>query len=113
MKDRTQMTRLPTVDDCEGCGVCCMHMGYPPYLRGEDGGRVEVYWTRMPPELKREWLEYVENYQVAEGELDGPCVWFDLESRRCKHHDARPSVCRDFEVGSKGCRDWRKAYEIS
>ncbi|QDT07700.1 Flagellin N-methylase [Rubripirellula lacrimiformis] len=89
-----------------------MHMGYPPYLRGENGGPVEPYWTQMPADLKSQWLAYVESYSVPEGELDGPCVWLDLESRRCKHHEARPSVCRDFRVGSKGCQDWRHAYGI-
>ncbi|TWU57829.1 YkgJ family cysteine cluster protein [Rubripirellula reticaptiva] len=104
--------KLPTIEDCGDCGVCCMHMGYPPYLRGENGGPVEEYWTTMPADLKREWLAYVESYDVPDDELDGPCVWLDLDTKRCKHHESRPSVCRDFRVGSQGCRDWRTAYGL-
>ena len=101
--------RLPVIPDCEGCGVCCMHMGYPAFMHPADQSFDAVYWTAMPEALKRELVEFIERYEKPEGQdLDGPCVWFDMETRRCKHHEYRPRVCRDFEVGSKGCRDWRE-----
>lgn len=108
------MTKLPTIDDCGGCGVCCLHMGYPPYLRGERGGPVEEHWTKMPAELKSELMDFMANYQAPpEGQLDGPCTWFDPETKRCRHHPWRPRVCRDFRVGSRGCQQWRAAYDVS
>lgn len=102
---------LPTVSDCGGCGVCCLHMGYPEYIRGPDDQPIEEYWAAMPTELQDELIEYIAQYErPAAGELDGPCVWLDPKSRRCKHHEFRPRVCRDFQVGSKDCLAWREFY---
>ena len=131
-------TELNVIEDCNGCGVCCLHMGYPAYmlprepvaadqiavdpelqqllkagwteaelLKGHPG---EKYWHQLPGKLKEEWQAFVDSYR-REGELDGPCFWFDQETRLCKHHQVRPQVCRDFEAGSVECRQWRKVYE--
>lgn len=130
--------KLPIVADCEGCGVCCLHMGYPTFIRPKTpltpeqidvdpdlrkrarndrrrqellaGHPGETYWERLPDELKKELEDYIEGYSAVDGALDGPCIWLDLETRRCKHHKYRPRVCRDFEVGGRGCRDWREYY---
>ena len=104
--------RLPVISDCQGCGVCCMHMGYPAYMDPADQSFDAVYFNAMPDDIKAELMAYIETYQKPQGsDLDGPCFWFDMETRQCKHHEYRPRVCRDFEVGSKGCRDWRRHYE--
>lgn len=87
-------------------------MGYPPYLTGADGGPVEPAWTTMAPDLKQSLIDYMATYEVPDGQLDGPCIWFNQETNLCRHHESRPNVCRDFRVGSKGCRDWRSAYGI-
>ncbi len=66
----------------------------------------------MPIDLKHELVDYIESYEAPPaGQLDGPCIWFDLQTRTCKHHEHRPSVCRDFEIGSSQCREWRKHYQ--
>ncbi len=104
-------TTLPTVTDCEGCGVCCLQMGYPEYIYDSEHGPDEEHWTNLPADLKQELLTFIENYQhPPEGELDGPCIWLDPETRRCKHHAYRPNVCRDFEVGCKDCLGWREHH---
>lgn len=115
-------TKLPTVDDCSHCGVCCLHMGYPPYL-GMNGEKPEPAWEAMPNDLKQELLEfkavYEQSHRDRDGQgshsdqLDSACVWFDQSTKACKHHEFRPKVCRDFQVGSKGCRDWRRHYGIA
>ena len=103
---------LPTVSDCEGCGVCCLHMGYPTYIRESDTGPGEPAWQDLPANLKQELLRDIERYEPpAAGQLDGPCTWFDQQTRRCKHHQHRPQVCRDFQVGSRNCLDWRRHYQ--
>ena len=107
-----QKTKLPVINDCEGCGLCCLHMGYPTYMDPADKSFDAVYWNAMPDDVKQELLDYIASYKKpADDDLDGPCFWFDMETRRCKHHEYRPRVCRDFEVGSKGCRDWREHYK--
>lgn len=111
MTSRRKQSSLPTVSDCGGCGVCCMHMGYPVFLRGMDTQPDEEHWTALPAELKEELLRYIAEYpSPPHGELDGACFWFDVESRRCRYHEHRPRVCRDFAVGSKQCLDWRSHY---
>lgn len=109
---------LPTVSDCNSCGICCHHMGYPsfitesrPKLSGGESQIGEPAWINMPDSLKQDLLEYIRNYKPPAGDnLDGPCCWYDAEHRRCKHHEHRPDVCRDFTVGGKGCLEWRQHY---
>ena len=101
----------PTEITCGGCGVCCFHMGYPAFKEPYEQSYDREYWLSMPAELRQELITYIKSYQSPpRGELDGPCFWLDLETRRCKHHQHRPTVCRTFETGSSGCRQWRQAY---
>lgn len=38
------------------------------------------------------------------------CLWFDAETRLCKHHEWRPQVCRDYEIAGREClRERRRA----
>ncbi|TWU35865.1 Flagellin N-methylase [Novipirellula artificiosorum] len=85
-----------------------MHMGYPAYLQATEQRPAEEHWVSMPAELKSQLIEYMASYTVPEDQIDGPCIWLDLETRRCRHHEHRPRVCRDFQVDGKGCREWRK-----
>lgn len=135
---------LPVVADCEGCGVCCFHMGYPAFILPRDpmsddqidadpklveqikndprrraelhaGNPGESYWHALPDELRSQWESFVADYQLPEyGEdpktFDGPCIWLDMETRRCKNHEHRPRICRDFETGSSECHQWRVYY---
>ena len=135
---------LPLVAECRGCGVCCLHMGYPPFirpvapisleeidldeqlsaeiavdpLRRQDllrGRAGEKWWFLLPEDLREELEDYIAHYQPKNyggnvETLDGPCCWFDTETRRCQHHEHRPNVCRDFETGSQQCHEWRSHY---
>ena len=116
----TTSKQLPTISDCESCGICCLNMGYPSYVTtsqsdtDQEGSDInEQAWVNMPSGLKQELLLYIQNYQTPpDGELDGPCVWYDTARRCCKHHEHRPQVCRDFSVGGKGCLEWRSHYRL-
>jgi len=95
-------------------------MGYPSYVIGglptaseTKQEASEKAWTDMPQALKQELLEYIASYSAPiDGGLDGPCIWYDAERRRCKHHEHRPQVCRDFSIGGAGCLEWRRHYRI-
>jgi len=136
-------SKLPVVN-CEGCGVCCFHMGYPAYVLPRepmteaeiesnhelsqraakdkrfkqdllDGHPGESHWHRMPDDLRAQWQAHVDGYQQPNYDgtvesLDGPCIWLDMETRHCIHHEYRPNICRDFKADSPGCHDWRKHY---
>jgi uncharacterized protein len=108
---------LPVIDSCEGCGACCTYVGSPPgyalfcpppgrrLLDWTKGTPDHALWLAMPRRLRAELRAYYARC-LAEGDgRDGePCVWFDEDTRRCKHHEHRPSVCREFEVGGEDCR---------
>lgn len=123
--------QLPIVD-CMGCGVCCLHMGYPAFNLPTEILRQVIAekeidthglgpaaiadlerWIQMPRHLQDEILEAIETYRApVEGELDQACIWLDPTTRLCSHHTHRPQVCRDFEVGCKQCHDWRLHYRV-
>lgn len=108
---RPETTSLPTVTSCENCCSCCMHMDYPAYITGSDTQPPEEHWVNLPHDLKEELLQYIADYdEPAKGELGTPCFWLDLEKKCCKHHEYRPNVCRDFDVGCTDCLGWRKEY---
>ena len=132
------MTRLPIAENCQGCGVCCMQMGFPTFMlpadpltvaeieadpalqkRAEDpdirqhlldGHPGESYWHELPDHLRQELETFWELHAGKTDQLQGPCIWLDLETRQCQHHEHRPQVCRDFEVGSRQCQEWRAFY---
>ncbi len=88
-------------------------MGYPSFQYDLPSQADEVHWTNLPRSLKAELLNYIATYPVPPpGELDGVCVWYDAETRRCKHHEHRPQVCRDFQIGGNDCRGWRKHFGV-
>ena len=83
---------------CEGCGACCMHIGIPPF--GEWNGDTEdPEFDALPEELRQEILDRTEEESWAFKQ----CLWFDRETRRCKHYDLRPLICVAFEPGNPVC----------
>lgn len=76
----------------------------------------ESYWESLPDDLRQQWLMHVRQYRLPDytdqvESFDGPCIWLDLETRQCRHHEHRPQICRSFEVGSADCRAWRRHYQ--
>lgn len=99
---------LPLIQSCEGCGACCMGMNSPPFIGRDD------------PELLAAPLDVHKSYEdgMVQRDRDGwpdfvPCFWLDLETRKCKHYEHRPEVCRDaLVINDDGCRHWREEYKI-
>jgi Fe-S-cluster containining protein len=90
----------PAVTRCDGCGVCCREQNIPPYLDEIDF---------IPPALQREVLEA----RKHEAELAGkPCIWWDEGTRKCRHHEDRPNICREYEVGGELCMETRARFGV-
>ena len=88
-----------------------------PGLRNRlhQGWQGESHWHRLPDDLRRQWQAFVDEYVLPEytdqvESFDGPCIWLDMKTRQCRHHEYRPQICRDFEVGSADCHAWRRHY---
>lgn len=95
------MSRIPIPVDCSDCGVCCLHVGVPPFV----GAEIE----RLPETLLAEmsmarWFRWPEH---------GPCAWYDAATKKCIHHEHRPQICRDFEVGCEVCVEFRRMAGVT
>jgi Fe-S-cluster containining protein len=52
-------------------------------------------------------------YESNRHSVSGPCVGLDVTSRRCRHYEFRPDICRTFETGGKWCQGYRERLIIS
>jgi Fe-S-cluster containining protein len=81
---------------CHDCGVCCLAHSLPPF----DANEV----ARAPDALIREIEAYTRSARHRDSH---PCLWLDLATGKCMHHDVRPVLCRWFAPGGKACNDLR------
>tara|TARA_Y100000310_G_C20382363_1_gene668749 strand:+ start:367 stop:690 length:324 start_codon:yes stop_codon:yes gene_type:complete len=105
---------FPVIENCDGCGACCFEQSSPPsYLESSwpDPEDMARYHT-LPADAKAVLDEYRERLMAGEIQGDVPCCWLDTELMQCRFYSHRPNICRDFEVGSEGCRTWRDEYCI-
>ena len=99
-------------ESCDGCGLCCEKIGSPVLLyasRPDIPGPNPFRPPGLPKKLIREiddcflWLRRGEEPQEQ-------CLWFDQETRRWKHYEWRPQLCRDYELGGAGCLIERRPF---
>jgi Fe-S-cluster containining protein len=127
-----RLVQLPTlpVTSCAGCmGSCCRHLGTPPGFAAFFSPYGIAAWAvdspdheivkHMPEEVQAELREYYRAVFAGEiedrtrvSDVDIPCLWLDLETGLCRHHEWRPTTCRDFAIGSPNCLDARRRYRI-
>jgi Fe-S-cluster containining protein len=99
-----------------------MEMGFPPgyqiflypagYLpAGEETADFERFHA-MPASLADELREQFAAGKEGFFRGDRPCVWLDLETRRCKHYEHRPDICRNFDLGCPACRRHRDRHGV-
>ncbi len=116
------MTTLPIIADCNNCGACCMHMRTPPHIVGLNsdgswhnyGGSSQDDFLRLmvaPAEARQAIVDRL-NASYDDVPDESPCAWLDLETKKCRWHDHRPDVCRDFDVGGESCLATRSACGI-
>ena len=120
------MQSLPIVENCDDCGACCMHMGTPPFMghfwqegREPERWAASMYGPDGDPSIDDDdWQRLhaapTEAFEVYRATLHGPssdgmpCCWFDQQTKRCRFHEFRPEICRQFEVGSEACLSHRR-----
>ena len=108
---------LPVISNCDDCGACCMgQAGLPaswfvsPVI---PSGRT-ASGKSLPNELRKQLQAIVQQWLNSGFPADdSPCIWFDQKSRRCRHYEYRPDLCRDAVIpGDAACRRWREKFEI-
>lgn len=66
---------------------------------------MDVQWLTLPEELVVEIQDHVGRLGGDDTkDLGEVCIWFEPETKRCRHHEVRPQVCRDLEIGGKACQ---------
>lgn len=113
---------LPILN-CDNCGACCLNQESPPgYLsilvNGHEAAASDEDLDRfinMPHELMQELQAYAKFLRDTEKHPNnGICIWFDEQTRKCKHYDLRPDICRhEVVVGDDGCLFWREEHQIN
>ncbi len=106
-------TPLPTIASCDGCGACCTgQAALPIHLVNEHSGITPV--RKLPGWLADELRALTKKYMAEEFPPDGsPCIWYDAETKKCRHYNYRPELCRDgVLVGDDACRRWRRTCGI-
>jgi len=82
---------------CENCGICCLAFSLPPFDANEMA------------KASNKLLQEVEAYARSPRYRDSnPCLWLDLASGKCKHHEVRPVLCRWFQPGGEACSKLRR-----
>jgi Fe-S-cluster containining protein len=75
-------------------------------------------WERLktlPTNLLQELVDYRAHLIEHKTHPNkGICIWFDETTKRCKHYELRPDVCREVvKCGDASCIGWRKDYNIN
>jgi Fe-S-cluster containining protein len=88
---------------CDDCGKCCSGQAYLPLAGNllDNDQRRDLGWeiVVLPIALQEE----LERGLAANPRFEGTCVWFDPETKGCRHYELRPSTCREFEMGGEDC----------
>jgi Fe-S-cluster containining protein len=87
-----------------------MHASEPPFA-GVNGVAVgsDPYWDALPDLLKSEIAEFRMQAR-PNSPHERPCIWLDLATKRCRHYEHRPKLCRDFELGGEECVGFRRLH---
>ena len=120
---KTKRIPIHTVTSCRNppCGACCTEQAALPvswYLGMVSVGQHSVVLGEsadsLPAGLRAELEAMLATFMATGFPPDGsPCVWFDAETRLCRHYEYRPSLCREaVKVGDESCHRWRRIVGI-
>ncbi|MFN0053584.1 MAG: YkgJ family cysteine cluster protein, partial [Planctomycetales bacterium] len=100
MAKRIELTVLQP-ESCSGCGVCCEGVGSPVLWYQSRPEYAQSHPFR-PPDLPEDLIREIDDHflgMIRGQESTTRCLWFDPQTRKCRHHEWRPQVCRDYEMG--------------
>lgn len=97
------MTEDLPILDCSGCGACCFTQCSPPFEADE--------LNELPRGVRRAFEQGMIRRDETGYPDEVPCFWLDTTTRRCQHYDHRPAICREFEIDSPECHEWRDEFK--
>jgi Fe-S-cluster containining protein len=102
-------------ETCDDCGLCCTGIGSPVLLYVSHPGVSGAHPFR-PAGLPEALIHEIDEHFLGMFRGQEPqdqCLWFEAETRRCRHYDWRPQVCRDYELGGDACLAQREQHRAS
>ena len=88
-----------------------MHMAVPPYDEDEIA-HLKEHHPEVHEDHSRGVTTRVFQFSMTQSD-EVPCFFFDTIHRTCRHHDHRPDICRQFEVGGESCLDMRSTVGLT
>lgn len=67
-----------------------------------------AWWRNLPGKLKAE----IEAVELNASNVLQPCIWLDMETRRCRNYEHRPPTCREFVPGCEVCLEDRESTRL-
>jgi len=98
---------LPLLENCDHCGACCLNVVAPPFFI--NGERNEAIEKGVDPTEAARIEQVLFSTPTTE---KSPCLWYDPETRGCRHYEQRPDDCRAFEINSYQCRHSRREHGV-
>lgn len=82
---------------CTLCGKCCEWEGYVA-ITELDAEKISMHLELTLEEFLEQYTEVSENrkHLILKEPMDGTCLFYHRESKRCQIYTARPQQCRDF-----------------
>lgn len=97
---------------CEGCGLCCLGIGSPVLLY-QSWPAWDDHHPYRPEGLPAPLINEIDSHfsGLFRGqEPQDQCLWYDPETRGCKHYEWRPLLCRDYELAGRECLELRRPF---
>lgn len=104
---RAALMQLPVIENCDNCGACCLQVLAPPFFINDE--RNEAIEKGVPDDQVQQIVALLFGTSTMER---SPCLWYDPQTRGCRHYEQRPDDCRAFEIGSHLCRHHRRSAGI-
>ena len=98
--------QLPVIESCDGCGACCREQCSPPFIM------TDPEFESLPDTIKQSYFAGLDELEASDWRDAVPCFWYDEQTRRCRHYEYRPEICREFDVGAESCLAWRQHFSI-
>jgi len=92
-------------DSCSDCGLCCEGIGSPILLYATRPNW-KAFHPYRPADLPKALSQEIDDHfagLLRGQEPQARCLWFDPQTRRCKHYEYRPQICKDYELGGPQC----------
>lgn len=90
-----------------------MLLSSPKMMENPDLFEEDVKRLRsLPPSALEELQEYLRQIRDGVARSTQACIWLDQSTMRCRYHEYRPMIRREFVIGSDECHGWRVAYGI-